>query len=114
ETNFFLLTYLRKPWCTVPDELVRLFCENPRASDCGLEPAALRAALSSLSACQSDLFRVALSEFATEQGKRIPVEKTCYHLPFTPLILEWYPQAKCLCIIRDGRDVVLSLKRVGW
>jgi len=114
ETHFFPLSYRRNPSCTDPEELVRLFCENPGSADCGFDASVLRDALAVGPANHASLLRAALTSYSKGLGKRFVVEKTPGHLPFTPLILGWYPQARCVCIVRDGRDVALSLKQVEW
>jgi hypothetical protein len=41
-------------------------------------------------------------------------EKTPYHLWHVPLLLEWYPEARVIGIVRDGRDVVRSILKAPW
>jgi len=114
ETHYFPLNYLRHPAAANPGVLLGHLDRNPRMADLGLDRVALQAALGAGPASHARLLQVMLAQYAARHGKPFAVEKTPYHLPFTPLILDWYPQARCACIIRDGRDVVLSLKRAGW
>lgn len=44
-------------------------------------------------------------------SSKVFVEKTPRHLFHVREILEMYPSAKIICMIRDGRDVCLSLQR---
>jgi hypothetical protein len=83
ETHFFQLSYLAKPGSSDRDELVRLFCDNPRAADCGLEEAELSQALQEDEATHAGALRAALRLFARKQGKSNVVEKTPDNLPFT-------------------------------
>ena len=41
------------------------------------------------------------------------VEKTPKHINFVERILRWFPDAQMLIMVRDGRDVAVSLKRRG-
>lgn len=66
------------------------------------------------SATYKDMFRALLEYNAILEGKRFTGEKSPIHLLYVPLILKWYPKAKIICIVRDGRDVVQSLKKVPW
>jgi hypothetical protein len=61
-----------------------------------------------------DLFSGALRLYAKRYGKTRCCEKSPTHLLHLPQILEWYPEAKVICIIRDGRDVVRSLVAAPW
>ena len=62
-------------------------------------------------------FKWALKRFdglAIRAGKRRWAEKTPNHIYRIGKILEWCPDAKILLVIRDGRDVAVSLqKRTG-
>ncbi len=59
-------------------------------------------------------FRDALYEYAIQRGKPGWAEKTPDHLYFIPQIFEWYPDARAICIVRDGRDTALSLRALPW
>jgi hypothetical protein len=60
------------------------------------------------------IFGTILSQYAIKCGKRRWGEKTPGHLGFIPLIKRAFPQAKVISIIRDPRDVSLSLRKVPW
>lgn len=47
-------------------------------------------------------------------GKQRWVEKTPDHLAFTPLIRRYFPRSPIIRIVRDSRDVALSLLKVPW
>lgn len=54
--------------------------------------------------------------FFTRSGgdsSKVFVEKTPRHLFYVREILEMYPSAKIICMVRDGRDVCLSLQRAS-
>ena len=56
-----------------------------------------------------DFFNLYFSEFAKKQGKKRWAEKTPNNLFCIDQIFKWYPRAYFIVVIRDGRDVVLSL-----
>ncbi|ACR14442.1 sulfotransferase [Teredinibacter turnerae T7901] len=49
-------------------------------------------------------------EFLRSEGKQIWVEKTPNNVRAIEKILTWYPKGKFIHLIRDGRDVVCSLR----
>ena len=55
-------------------------------------------------------------DYAARQGKRALSfgEKTPEHTGLLPCIRRYYPDAKIIVLIRDGRDVAASLTRVPW
>jgi hypothetical protein len=57
-------------------------------------------------------FRCALEEYAALQTKSIIGEKTATHLRWVDTIFQWYPNAKVVWIVRDGRDVVMAMMRL--
>lgn len=61
-----------------------------------------------------DLFASLLRFYARSHGKRRCGEKTPRHALFTKTLIEWYPRATILHLIRDPRDVVASLMRMPW
>lgn len=114
ETHYFPLCYLPNPRATEVEELIRLFSHNPHSQDLGIDTDELRHSLGDGTSSHAAFLQAVLSSYASKRGKPFVVEKTPDHLPFTPMILDWFPHAKCVCLVRDGRDVVLSLKRVAW
>jgi hypothetical protein len=56
-----------------------------------------------------DFFNLALSEYARRQGKKRWAEKTPNNVFEIKRILKAFPDAVFIEVIRDGRDVVLSL-----
>ena len=55
------------------------------------------------------MFASILQCYAEEQGKPRCGEKTPQHALFTQTLLEWFPDAVILHIVRDPRDVISSL-----
>jgi hypothetical protein len=60
------------------------------------------------------LFRCWLEAFAASHGKPFVLEKTPYHIRHILEILSWYPMARIIWILRDGRACVASMKKVDW
>lgn len=56
-----------------------------------------------------DLFATILRENAAGEGKTRWGDKTPYYVRHIDKILDWYPDAQIIHLIRDGRDVALSL-----
>lgn len=61
-----------------------------------------------------ELLRSILEVYAQKKAKKRFGEKSPKHLEHVPLILKNFPNAKIICIVRDGRDVVRSLLKVPW
>ncbi len=55
-----------------------------------------------------------LDLYAEAQGKARCGEKTPQHLFHVPTILLQFPQAKVVCMMRDGRENALSLSAMPW
>lgn len=85
-----------------------------RTIDLGLERDALLRRFAGLPADYPTLFRTVLEAYAQSRGGGRVVEKTPAHLPHLPLLLRWYPAAKAVIVVRDGRDAVRSLMRAPW
>ena len=52
--------------------------------------------------------------YARQKKKKRSGEKTPRHVEYIPEIINYFPEAKIICILRDGRDVVRSLLNVSW
>ncbi|MEP3052143.1 MAG: sulfotransferase [Erythrobacter sp.] len=60
------------------------------------------------------VFDAVLKSAAERAVKSRIVEKTPRHIEHIDRLLEWYPQAKVICIIRDPRDAIQSLLDAKW
>jgi sulfotransferase family protein len=60
------------------------------------------------------IFETLLDHYAQKHHKKIKGEKTPRHIEHLQTIFNWFPNAKVVCIIRDPRDVSLSLRKVPW
>jgi hypothetical protein len=69
-----------------------------------------------LDECRSsgDFFRIIMEEIARHQNVDRWADCTPEHVLFTEAIQEAFPGASVVHIIRDGRDVALSLAKLGW
>src|SRR5262249_54798986 len=61
-----------------------------------------------------DVLVAILDLYALRQQKKRPGEKTPQHLLHVPAILGYFPQARIICLLRDGRDAALSLADMPW
>jgi hypothetical protein len=80
----------------------------------GLNAGELRARV--LSECRNpgDFLRIVMERIAREQGVRRWADNTPFHLLFIAEIKKTIPNAQFVHMIRDGRDVAMSLSRMGW
>lgn len=69
-----------------------------------------------LSECRgaSDFLRIVMEEAARKQGVDRWIDSTPTNIPHLLRIKRDFPDAKIIHIIRDGRDVALSLHKRGW
>jgi hypothetical protein len=61
-----------------------------------------------------DFLRILMETIAAKQGVERWAESTPLHLLYMPLIKKLIPEAVFIHIIRDGRDVAVSLNKIGW
>ncbi|MBM4013831.1 MAG: sulfotransferase [Planctomycetes bacterium] len=90
------------------------FLETRRVIRLGLDLAELRAALLREATSYPRFFAALLRFCARAAGKTIAGEKTPQHALEARTLLDWYPEARLLHLIRDPRDVVASLRRMPW
>jgi hypothetical protein len=62
----------------------------------------------------ADFLRIVMETIAQKQGVHRWAECTPLHLLYLPLIKSLIPEALIVHIIRDGRDVAVSLNKIGW
>ena len=60
------------------------------------------------------VFSSIMNTISQKQNKKRWVEKTPWHLKFVREIVTDFPNAKFVLIVRDPRDVVLSIRNYGW
>jgi len=92
-------------------DMATAICDDPFLRDLGLYPDQIRNAYTHETVSWKYSFQCVLECYASMRGKSRPAEKTPDHLNMVPTLLEWFPAAKVVCIVRDGRDVILSMCR---
>ncbi|WP_103027350.1 sulfotransferase family protein [Salinibacter altiplanensis] len=104
-------------WADVERMLARLD-QQPGVHDMALsddEWATIRGRLRALQApTHGDVFRALLDTYAARSGAPAWGEKTPDHLANVPAMARQFPNAVFVTIIRDPRDVVLSLRNLPW
>src|SRR5262249_38028193 len=118
ETHFFLEVFAREfereAAGHTHEALLKEFGAAVRAADMKLDPAALAARFAPLDPTYPNLFRAVLETYAAGRGKQRAGEKTPEHLHEADRLLRLYPDARIICMVRDGREVVLSLRSMPW
>ncbi len=62
----------------------------------------------------ADAIRALYGAYAVSRGKPLHGDKTPGFVRSLPLLADLFPEAKFIHIVRDGRDVVLSLRELSW
>jgi len=96
------------------EELVEYSLTHSRIKDLHLSRDVVLDIFNNYSKSLPNLLRALIECHANIKGKAIPGEKSPGHIQHVPEILSAFPNAKVICIIRDGRDVVRSLLNVKW
>ena len=96
------------------EKLVAALGREPRFKDMDLNPADVLEEFRDYPSDFKHLFRAMLEAYRQKNHKPRIGEKTPDHLEFVPQIIEWFPQARIICIVRDGRDVAQSNMKVHW
>ena len=61
-----------------------------------------------------DLIDAIMTEYAKAQGKSRWGDKTPYYTPDIDILWRLFPNSKFIHLVRDGRDVALSLRGISW
>lgn len=85
-----------------------------RLPELELEPEDVLARLPERLHSPGPVLRAILELYAQSHGKVRCGEKTPQHLWHVPTILRQFSRARVICILRDGRDVALSLLAMPW
>jgi hypothetical protein len=80
----------------------------------GLQPSEIESRI--MAECQNggDFLRIIMEEMCRKQGVERWADTTPEHLLYLRRIKETIPNALIIHVIRDGRDVALSLEKLGW
>lgn len=85
-----------------------------RLSELRTDPQSVLRRLGGAAPCSHTVLRAILDLYAENQRKEHCGEKTPQHLRHVPTILREFPDARIVCMLRDGRDVALSLDAMPW
>jgi hypothetical protein len=117
ETQFFT-EFIPRYWAeTTPkthDELVDSALAFKRIADFNFDRGQLFRHFQQYELTVANLLRSIMEVHAIRSSKSRPGEKSPQHLQHIPVILEGFPEAKIICVLRDGRDVVRSLVEAPW
>lgn len=95
-------------------ELGRRALDNPRVRDLELDEGRFMSEFQATSMTFKDLFELIIRSYCAKAGKIRPGEKSPNHLKWAETLLQWFPDAKIINVVRDGRDVANSLMDVPW
>lgn len=120
ETRFFADIYKRRSAFGPLDNLrnrerlVDQFLSTARMKRLALDLPAMRQRLLDEATSYPALLMATMRYFAECHGKDRCGEKTPHHAFHTETLIEWYPGASIIHLVRDPRDVVASLQRIAW
>src|SRR5207248_810105 len=112
ETHF--IPPLKQLWDESPqpgDAVIDALLEHQSWADFDIDPDRFRARLESSGAANlTDVLRAFYSMYAEQKGKSRWGDKTPLYVMAMPTIAELLPEAHFIHMIRDGRDVALSVR----
>lgn len=85
-----------------------------RIADLALDPGQVTALLPRYNKTPAGLLRSLLESYAQAKNSARVGEKSPRHNEHVETILQDFPQAKIIALVRDGRDVVNSLLKAPW
>ena len=95
-------------------ELADWIIARPKFKDLKLDKAQVKQAIIDGPPTIGSALGIVLREYASANGKPRWGDKRPVYLNHLPWLLEIFPDAQFVHIIRDGRDCVASLKRMPW
>lgn len=95
-------------------ERVAWLLQSDRVRDLRLTPEQVMNRLPAGDTSLAAISTAVLSAYARGVGKAQFCAKTPSHLFCTPMLMSWFPNARIVCVMRDGRDVVQSLNKTPW
>ena len=104
----------RRLWRRSNALALTLLKEWRRLPELQMEPEEVLRRISARRPRRAELLAAILDLYAERQGKARCGEKTPRHLLHVPTILKSFPKAQIVCVLRDGRDVALSLNAMPW
>ncbi len=98
----------------VTDAVNRILA-HPRWREMEIADAEFRAEAMALPSPRlGDVLNLVYQRHARAAGKARPGDKTPDYIRYVPQLLEIYPDAKFIHLVRDGHDVAVSYAEVGW
>jgi hypothetical protein len=95
-------------------EAVKAVLDQTPLRDLELEPAAVFLRLHGAPVTPARLLKSVLEEYAALRRKPLVAEKTPGHELYVEQLAAWFPNARFVWIVRDGRAVVQSQRRMHW
>jgi len=120
ETHYFTRCWTGEPVTALADvrRLLDRLMQQPGVQDMNLtdkERAHIRRRIDRLERpALGSALRAVVEAFATRRGASAWGEKTPDHLRAVPTMARAFPEAVFIAIVRDPRDVILSLRSVPW
>lgn len=117
ETHFYTRCRSTSPETDTVEQVWGRLRQQPGVQDMDLRTAEIDRIwnrVDQAGASPPDLFRALCSVYAERSGAQVWGEKTPDHLAHVPTLLEEFPHAAVVCIVRDPRDVWLSLRDMPW
>lgn len=96
------------------EQLVDSALASKRIADFGLDRDQLLRHFKTYELSSANLLLSIMEVHAIKNSKLHPGEKSPMHIDYVPAILDQFPDAKVISVLRDGRDVVRSLLKVPW
>jgi len=91
-----------------------LICESAEVKEMGLDPGALKESMLKVSPNFGEMFGTILQSYRQVRQTKWIGEKTPSHVNYIDTIVDWFPEAKFIHLVRDPRGVVNSWKTVPW
>jgi hypothetical protein len=117
ETQFYT-EFIPRNWANQKPESYEQLVDSALASkrivDFGLDRDQLLRHFMIYELSPANLLLSIMEVHAIRNSKLHPGEKSPMHINYVPAILDQFPGAKVICVLRDGRDVVRSLLKVPW
>jgi hypothetical protein len=95
-------------------ELLAAWFKSRLFTATGLQRESLESRIMAECRNSGDFLRIVMEETAQHQGMKRWAECTPDHILYLPRIKHTIPNALVIHIIRDGRDVAVSMERQGW
>jgi hypothetical protein len=93
---------------------IRKYLETHRMQRLGLDLGQLASQLQSAGTSYRAFLATILHAYAESMSKPRGGEKTPHHAWLAPTLMDWFPSAKVIHLVRDPRDVAASLRHVAW